>query len=202
MAAAGLTHGGFYRHFDSKEQLVGEACAAALASTSESLSSAAQGKPHRKGLRAIVSKYLSTAHRDRPQAGLRIRGDRQRDGAGRQKRVAVATASFSKLVDVLAAGFDDIGPAEAKRCAMAAASTMIGALMMSRIVNDPELSKSILGQRRPTRSKVVSPRRGCAVLRLADEQARMRPRTNLSTADRKRRSSRPRRVLFRLLDRM
>ncbi len=115
MAAAGLTHGGFYRHFDSKEQLVGEACAAALASTSESLSSAAQGKPHRKCLRAIVSKYLSTAHRDRPQAGCAFAAIGSEMARADKKTRAVATASFSKLVDVLAAGFDDIGPAEAKR---------------------------------------------------------------------------------------
>ncbi len=62
-----------------------------------------------------------------------------------KKTRAIATASFSKLVEMLAAGFDEGDPPKAKKRALAAASTMIGALMMvPRIVNDQELSKSIL----------------------------------------------------------
>ncbi|HTU24834.1 MAG TPA: TetR family transcriptional regulator [Pirellulales bacterium] len=144
MSAAGLTHGGFYRHFDSKEQLVTEACAAALASTTEGLQGAAAGKPKREALRAIVARYLSVPHRDHPQAGCAFAAIGSELARADKKTRAVATESFEGLVRLLAAGFDDLAPAEAEQQAQVAAATMIGALLMSRIVSDPELSRSIL----------------------------------------------------------
>ena len=64
MAAAGLTHGGFYRHFDSKDQLVAESCAAAVDSMVEFFRSALSRKPKRSGLEAVAASYLSKEHRD------------------------------------------------------------------------------------------------------------------------------------------
>src|SRR5258708_38759124 len=57
MSAAGLTHGGFYRHFDSKDQLVAESCAAAVDSMVESLTSALSRKTKRSGLEAGSGDY-------------------------------------------------------------------------------------------------------------------------------------------------
>src|SRR5262249_48161277 len=54
MAAAGLTHGGFYRHFDSKDQIVAEACAAAAESLIDQLAASASGKSPQRGLKTIV----------------------------------------------------------------------------------------------------------------------------------------------------
>src|ERR1700676_2876312 len=64
MAAVGLTHGGFYRHFESKEQLVAEATAAALDTLLDTLASAASGKKGRNGLKAVSAAYVCTEHRD------------------------------------------------------------------------------------------------------------------------------------------
>src|SRR5256885_11676693 len=69
MKAAGLTHGGFYRHFASKDQLVAEACSAAIATMNERVASSASRKRGRKGLEAAVADYLSTEHRDNPRDG-------------------------------------------------------------------------------------------------------------------------------------
>src|SRR5262249_28392543 len=66
MKAAGLTHGGFYRHFASKDQLVAEACSAAIATMTERMGSSASRKRGPKGLEAAVADYLSTEHRDKP----------------------------------------------------------------------------------------------------------------------------------------
>ena len=113
MAAAGLTHGGFYRHFDSKEQLVGEPHRGP--GFDERV--AVERRPRKAASQNACGRSFQNIFPPRTAIGRKpgaIRGDRQRDGAGQQKDAPVATASFSKLVDVLAAGFDDIGPAEAK----------------------------------------------------------------------------------------
>src|SRR5712691_12154767 len=68
MAAAGLTHGGFYRHFDSKDQIVAEAFTAAAKSLAEQLAASAS-KKSQLGLKKIVETYLSAAHKDEPADG-------------------------------------------------------------------------------------------------------------------------------------
>ena len=69
MKAAGLTHGGFYRHFKSKDHLVAEACSAAVATMTERVAASASGKRGRKSLETAVADYLSTEHRDNPRDG-------------------------------------------------------------------------------------------------------------------------------------
>jgi TetR/AcrR family transcriptional repressor of nem operon len=144
MSAAGLTHGGFYRHFASKDQLVAEASAVALAATTEKFAAAASREPGRKGLEALVCSYLSTAHRDNRRDGCPLAAlGSELARADRVTRNA-ATAAFLKLVDILAGQIDAAKPEEAKKRAMVAVSTMIGALTMSRIMNDKRLSNSLL----------------------------------------------------------
>src|SRR5262245_57591912 len=104
MKAAGLTHGGFYRHFESKDQLVAEACSAAIATMTERVASSASRKRGWKGLETAVADYLSTEHRDNPRDGCPLAalgGEMAR--ADTQTRAA-ATAGFLKLVDALAGG--------------------------------------------------------------------------------------------------
>src|SRR5262249_51045305 len=69
MRAAGLTHGGFYRHFASKRQLVAEACSQAVLSLTSGLKSQIEGKPSDQALPLLVGKYLSRSHRDQPANG-------------------------------------------------------------------------------------------------------------------------------------
>src|SRR5215469_17619158 len=69
MRAAGLTHGGFYRHFASKEQLVAQACSQAVLSLTSGLKSQIEGKPPDHALSLLVGKYLSRSHRDQPATG-------------------------------------------------------------------------------------------------------------------------------------
>src|ERR1700730_14400887 len=73
MNEAGLTHGGFYRHFDSREQLVDEATQKALSQGSDwTVASARMGG--RRGLTALVDGYLSPWHRDHPESGCVVAG--------------------------------------------------------------------------------------------------------------------------------
>jgi len=144
MKAAGLTHGGFYRHFASKDHLVAEACSASVATMAERVASSASQKRGRKGLETAVADYLSTEHRDNPRDGCPLAALGSEMARADTQTRAAATAGFLKLVDALAGGFDDHTPDEAKRRAMVAALTLIGALTVSRVVTDQALSHAIL----------------------------------------------------------
>ena len=144
MAAAGLTHGGFYRHFDSKDQIVAEACTAAAESLAEQLAASASKKSPPRGLKTIVEKYLSAAHRDEPADGCPVAALGSEIARGDERTRAAATQGFLKFVEIIASQFGNTRPDLARRRALVAAATMIGALTMSRIVTDAELSADIL----------------------------------------------------------
>ena len=144
MSAAGLTHGGFYRHFDSKDQLVAEACAAAMGPAAENtVAFACYGDAH-DSLEAIVTSYLCPDHRDNLAEGCLIAALGTELARGDDKTRAVATAGFLKFVNLIAEQYRRTKPKTAKARAVVAASAMIGAVMISRIVTDPELSAAIL----------------------------------------------------------
>ena len=144
MAAAGLTHGGFYRHFDSKDQIVAEACAAAAKSLAVELAASTSKKSPRRGLKMIVEKYLSAAHRDEPMDGCPVAALGSEIARGDQRTRAAATQGFLKLAEIIASQLRKTRPDVARRRALVAVATMIGALTMSRIATDSELSVEIL----------------------------------------------------------
>ena len=144
MAAAGLTHGGFYRHFDSKDQIVAEACTAAAESLVEQLAAFASKKSPQRGLKTMVENYLSVAHRDEPADGCPIAALGSEMARGDERTRAAATQALLKFVEVIASQFDKTRPDVARRRALVVVATMIGALTMSRIVMDSELSAGIL----------------------------------------------------------
>jgi TetR/AcrR family transcriptional repressor of nem operon len=147
MKAAGLTHGGFYKHFESKDQLVAEACAEAVEAIIEFVTNTAgRGTP-------VAKAYLSTSQRDNPAAGCPLAAIGSELARSDEKTRAAATEGFLKLVDITAGQFGKAKPADARRRALAAVSTMIGALTMSRMVTDPELSAEILREAKKSLSK-------------------------------------------------
>ena len=144
MAAAGLTHGGFYKHFQSKEQLVEEALAVASTSTVQEMNEVLSGAPGLRGLHEMIGWYLSSEHRDNAACGCPLAAlgsEMARSGEGVRE---TTTAGFLKMVDGIASNLEGHSPAAAKKVAIFIASTMIGAVTMARIVNDPELSATIL----------------------------------------------------------
>jgi TetR/AcrR family transcriptional repressor of nem operon len=145
MAAAGLTHGGFYRHFNSKDQIVAEACATAAEVMVGRLAASASKSPQ-SGLKTIASTYLSAAHRDDPSDGCPLAALGSEMARADEATRAAATEAFLKLVDVIAAQFGKVRPDVARRRALIVASAMIGALTMARIVTNSELSAAILQQ--------------------------------------------------------
>jgi acyl dehydratase len=72
MASLGMTVGGFYRHFDSKDALVAEACARAFADSARAQEAAVGSAAHGRPLSALLGSYLSEAHRDTPATGCPV----------------------------------------------------------------------------------------------------------------------------------
>ncbi|MBB6145291.1 TetR/AcrR family transcriptional repressor of nem operon [Silvibacterium bohemicum] len=146
MAAAGLTHGGFYKHFGSKEQIVAEACAEAANSLTNSLSAIAGRTKSKVSLEDVVGSYLSRAKRDSPadSCPLAMMGSElARQGA--ETRDA-ASGSFLKLTRLLVPLMPDAEPEVKARNAMVAMCAMIGALTVARIVPEESLSDAILSE--------------------------------------------------------
>lgn len=146
MGAAGLTHGGFYKHFASKEQVVAEACAEAADSLTHTLSTIAEQATDQVTLKTVVDGYLSRARRDSPadSCPLAMMGSElARQGA--ETRDA-ASRSFLKLTRLLAKLMPDAAVEVQQRNAMVAMCAMIGALTVARIVPDESLSDAILSE--------------------------------------------------------
>lgn len=140
MADAGLTHGGFYSHFGSKEDLVQEALADALEQTGTTLARAAD----EGGLAAIIHSYLRASHRDNPEQGCAIACV----AAEMARQPVEARAALTRGLETIleAIGRHLPGPdAETRRNhALAIFSIMVGALQLARMVPDPALSERIL----------------------------------------------------------
>src|SRR5262249_17887324 len=118
MKAAGLTHGGFYKHFASKDQLVAEACTAAVDAAIASFGMEAQPTIN------AVAAYLSTRHRDDPASGCPLAAIGSELSRTDKKTREAATEGFKGLVAVLAGKSET---QDARRRALAAVATMIGA---------------------------------------------------------------------------
>ena len=144
MAAAGLTHGGFYRHFESKDQLVAEACGAAIESTIQNTWASLLEQGKRRRLEAVVADYLSEDHRDDRRGGCPFASLGSELARSGDNARAVATEGLLKMVDIVAAQFRDLRPDVARRRALVMVSTMVGAVTLARMVNDSKLSTTIL----------------------------------------------------------
>lgn len=144
MGAAGLTHGGFYKHFASKEQVIAEACTAAADSLTRVLSAVADTTGGKGRLDAAVGSYPC---RDEPgeSCPLATLGSElaRHDDVTRQ----AATEGFLKLTRPLAAEIPEADPEIRRQSAIVTMCAMIGALTMSRVV-DESLSDTILSETR------------------------------------------------------
>ncbi|MGD0313101.1 MAG: TetR/AcrR family transcriptional regulator [Acidimicrobiales bacterium] len=143
MQEAGLTTGGFYRHFDSREQLVAAATQRAMSQGSEwtVASGHVGGRP---GYVALVDGYLSPWHRDHPEAGCgvaAIAADASRRSGSTQ---TTYTRQVKECLAVIADLADDPDHELAQREAVLTLSVLVGAISIARAVDDPDLSQSIL----------------------------------------------------------
>jgi TetR/AcrR family transcriptional regulator, transcriptional repressor for nem operon len=144
MAEAGLTHGGFYAHFDSKDALIEAACRHGIDATIETLDFRARGAPPGEGLRTIVRAYLSRSHRDDAARGCVmpcLAGEIARRPPATRRAFS---EQLERLVAVIARQLPTGDDAERERRALGVAASLVGALALARAVDDRTLSDAIL----------------------------------------------------------
>jgi TetR/AcrR family transcriptional repressor of nem operon len=142
MKGAGLTHGGFYGHFESKEDLLAEACSKAISHSVEQWRKRIERNPE-DALGELARAYLNEVHRDNAGAGCVVAALGP-DVARSSKPVQHAlTAGIAAQLEMLAKALPGT-PEEARQRAIASYAAMIGGLVLARSVDDPELSKELL----------------------------------------------------------
>jgi TetR/AcrR family transcriptional repressor of nem operon len=143
MSAAGLTQGGFYKQFASKEDLTALASRRALESASRRWSDAAAENPD-DPLGAVIAFYLSADHREEKTDGcpiVALGSDAARQGSDVK---AAFEAGIKAHLEVLSRFIAETDGEESSGKAMAILSTMVGAVTLSRVVNDPDLAQAFL----------------------------------------------------------
>ena len=138
MKAAGLTHGGFYGHFSSKDDLVAETIDHVLSSDDEAAGD----------LPAFLDAYLAPRHRDNaglgcPTAGLASDIRHQTPAA----RAAMASGLRSQIERVMKA-LPDIDATDRRRAAIGTWAAMVGAVILARAIDDTTLSDEVLDETR------------------------------------------------------
>jgi TetR/AcrR family transcriptional regulator, transcriptional repressor for nem operon len=145
MRAAGLTHGGFYGQFSSKEQLAVEASERAFATTRgrwEKVAARVESDP----VDALADFYLSTEHRTARAEGCPIAAlaaDAARSGPDVQAAFHDGVSGHLEILERAFAGRNGAAP-ENREAALAALSTLVGALILSRAVGDAPLGAEFL----------------------------------------------------------
>lgn len=148
MAEAGLTHGGFYAHFSSKDELVAAAIGQMFEDARMRVEHDTAGRGPAEGLVAYIDFYLSKKHRDArgagcPMAALSSDLPRMSD-ASRQQFAAGVQRVTTALGDQLAA----LGHADAETGARSMMAELIGALSLARVELDAKRSDAILAASR------------------------------------------------------
>ncbi|BBI31289.1 TetR/AcrR family transcriptional regulator [Cohnella abietis] len=139
MKGAGLTHGGFYSHFDNKEQLVAEACRYAISDTLQLLQEAAEQQKQGPKINAVIDYYLSQYHRDVTEMGCILPALSGEISRSSEEIRQIFTQELERMIDFISdiAGID-------KSTGSFLLSTMVGTLVLARSVNDSKLSDSLL----------------------------------------------------------
>src|SRR5438067_3334086 len=144
MKASGLTVGGFYKHFRSKDELLAEAIAQGFSDSSERIRSSLQKVPHEDRWKELVCLYLSTEHCDRPDTGCPI--------AALATDIARANPSVRKRITGLMKAWVEFMPgataAQRERNFFVIVSAMAGAVSIARILpNVAERQEVLAGMR-------------------------------------------------------
>jgi TetR/AcrR family transcriptional repressor of nem operon len=144
MGKAGLTHGGFYAHFKSKDDLVAQAISAMFEQSRLKFDARTEDKDPATALSHYIDMYVSQRHRDAPEHGCplpALSGDLARMPAKARKRFTVGYANLTGNIAGLLKALNRPRP---ERLAESMLAEMVGAIALSRAVEDAEASDRIL----------------------------------------------------------
>ncbi len=170
MKAAGFTHGGFYNHFATKEDLISEVLKDSFSQQTQAIKHACElgGEDAAKNFHDIIENYMTAEHRDDPGSGCPIAAfamDAARKGIGMQAAYAQGIENFLSVYEnELSSATTDVnsetemGMSAAKQKAIRLLITMIGGMMLSRAVAEasPTLSDEILAVGREQLLKIIN----------------------------------------------
>jgi TetR/AcrR family transcriptional repressor of nem operon len=142
MDSAGLTNGGFYRHFGSRDELVAEAVERALKDGS-AVADAIAANP-RSTIGTVVDAYLSAVHRDNVASGCAVTALANDVGRSTDRVRAAYSLQVGRYVALIMRLIAHMPQKKRRPAALAALATLVGALSMARAVNDEALSREIL----------------------------------------------------------
>jgi TetR/AcrR family transcriptional repressor of nem operon len=145
MKEAGLTHGGFYAHFTSREALVIEAFAYAMERSTQRWRKLAEQTAPEKRLATIVDSYLTRVHRDDPGHGCAVPALGAEIARESPKTRRAFAAKLEQMIDMMAEQIPGVPRKAARKQAMATIATMMGTLVLSRIAGNGEFSDEVLG---------------------------------------------------------
>ncbi len=144
MKEAGLTHGGFYAHFSSRDAMLAEAADQAGAEAVAALVTAAEAVPPEEALLEQLRVYLSKEHVNNAELGCPVAALGSEMPRQAQEVRRAATRRIKEMIEVVARQLPDQGPPGAHEQALVTMSTMVGALILARAVDDPALGDELL----------------------------------------------------------
>jgi TetR/AcrR family transcriptional repressor of nem operon len=144
MKEAGLTHGGFYAHFSSREAMLAEAADRAGAESVAAVANVAAHATPDTALQAMVDAYLSKAHIDGVESGCPIAalGSEMPRQVPEVRRVA--TIRIKEMIDAIARQSPDWGEETAHKRALAITALLVGTVVLARAVDDPKLRDALV----------------------------------------------------------
>ena len=142
MKEAGLTHGGFYAHFKSREEMLAEAADHAGADAVAMATSVAAAAPTGEALHAMLRFYLSKEHIQGRENGCPVAALGSEMPRQAPEVRHAATCRIKEMIDLVARQLPNWGKAGAHEQALLTVATMVGTLIMARAVDDPNLSKA------------------------------------------------------------
>jgi TetR/AcrR family transcriptional repressor of nem operon len=154
MKDAGLTHGGFYAHFGSREAMLAEAADRAGRESVAVMERIAAAMPPEQALGAMMQAYLSKAHVQAVENGCATAALCSEMPRQAPEVRRAATRRIKEMIDLVARQLPDWGQPHAHERALVTVATMIGALTLARAVDDPRLSDAL----REAALRHISPR--------------------------------------------
>ncbi len=143
MKEAGLTHGGFYAHFESRDALLAEAGGRAGADAVAVAARVAAAAPPGQALQAIMQAYLSPQHIESIETGCPVAALCSEMPRQAPEVRHAATIHIKEMIDLIARQLPDWGQPQAHEQALAMLCSLIGTTMLARAVDDPNLSRSL-----------------------------------------------------------